>query len=129
MNTNRQFMVGNGILAFAVIVIVGIMVYVSMKADADKKRGQTFSEEAFVFAIDSSLSSESISMFLNDSLIFDGVVKDGGDTVTVGRFALDNTLMVVDRSSDIVVPYSLKEGVDFVAVSRGDDGDVRFDGR
>ena len=31
LNTNKQFMVGNGILAFAVIFVVVIFVYMSMR--------------------------------------------------------------------------------------------------
>lgn len=38
LNTNKQFMVGNGILAFAVIIVVVIFVYMSMKLQQDKKK-------------------------------------------------------------------------------------------
>ena len=31
LNTNKQFMVGNGILAFAVIFVVVIFIYMSMR--------------------------------------------------------------------------------------------------
>lgn len=40
LNTNKQFMVGNGILAFAVIFVVVIFVYMSMRLQR-RKTGRT----------------------------------------------------------------------------------------
>lgn len=37
LNTNKQFMVGNGILAFAVIFVVVIFVYMSLRLQREKK--------------------------------------------------------------------------------------------
>ena len=39
LNTNKQFMVGNGILAFAVIFVVVIFIYMSMRLQ-QKQSGQ-----------------------------------------------------------------------------------------
>lgn len=38
LNTNKQFMVGNGILAFAVIFVVVIFVYMSLRLDKRKMK-------------------------------------------------------------------------------------------
>ena len=40
LNTNKQFMVGNGILAFAVIFVVVIFIYMSMRLQ-QKQQEQT----------------------------------------------------------------------------------------
>lgn len=37
LNTNKQFMVGNGILAFAVIFVVVIFVYMSLRLQREKE--------------------------------------------------------------------------------------------
>ena len=37
LNTNKQFMIGNGILAFAVIFVVVIFVYMSMRLQRQKE--------------------------------------------------------------------------------------------
>jgi preprotein translocase subunit YajC len=37
LNTNKQFMIGNGILAFAVIFVVVIFVYMSMRLQQRKE--------------------------------------------------------------------------------------------
>ena len=38
LNTNKQFMIGNGILAFAVIFVVVLFVYMSMRLQNDENR-------------------------------------------------------------------------------------------
>ena len=43
LNTNKQFMVGNGILAFAVIFVVVIFVYMSMRLQREKQEEPHFS--------------------------------------------------------------------------------------
>ena len=42
LNTNKQFMVGNGILAFAVIFVVVIFVYMSMRLQREKQEERHF---------------------------------------------------------------------------------------
>ena len=44
LNTNKQFMVGNGILAFAVIFVVVIFVYMSMRLQQQKAENRNFIE-------------------------------------------------------------------------------------
>lgn len=41
LNTNKQFMVGNGILAFAVIFVVVIFVYMSLRLQRKKEAAVT----------------------------------------------------------------------------------------
>ena len=38
LNTNKQFMIGNGILAFAVLLVVVIFVIMSMRLQRKKER-------------------------------------------------------------------------------------------
>ena len=42
LNTNKQFMIGNGILAFAVILVVVIFVYMSMRLQREKEGERYF---------------------------------------------------------------------------------------
>ena len=42
LNTNKQFMIGNGILAFAVIFVVVIFVYMSMRLQRQKEGERHF---------------------------------------------------------------------------------------
>lgn len=123
LNINKQFMIGNGILAFAVIVIVGVMVYVSLRAGAEKEpaAGENFAD-VYSFRLDSTMAGDDVDMYLNDSLLYSGTVGAEGCVVSLNRFATDNTLMLVDRTSDIVTPYSIADGVLEVTVGRNADG-------
>lgn len=38
LNTNKQFMVGNGILAFAVIFVVVIFIYMSLRLQRETRQ-------------------------------------------------------------------------------------------
>ena len=40
LNTNKQFMVGNGILAFAVIFVVVIFIYMSLRLQRENQAEQ-----------------------------------------------------------------------------------------
>ena len=42
LNNNKQFMIGNGILAFAVIFVVVIFVYMSMRLQQQKSAERKF---------------------------------------------------------------------------------------
>ncbi|MBS6526286.1 MAG: hypothetical protein KH403_01420 [Bacteroides caccae] len=44
LNTNKQFMVGNGILAFAVIFVVVIFIYMSMRLQQKQQEERHFIE-------------------------------------------------------------------------------------
>ena len=74
LNTNKQFMVGNGILAFAVIFVVVIFVYMSLRLDKNsvlvnkKITEEPFSIDVKRFAEQSALlivdnETEKLSLF------------------------------------------------------------------
>ena len=48
LNTNKQFMVGNGILAFAVIFVVVIFVYMSMRLQQKKSEDRRLDRKSVV---------------------------------------------------------------------------------
>ena len=79
LNTNKQFMVGNGILAFAVIFVVVIFVYMSMRLQREKQEERHFIE------------SYTISL------------------VKGGRFAEQSALLIVDNNTELVSTFDLSE--------------------
>ena len=90
LNTNKQFMVGNGILAFAVIFVVVIFIYMSLR-------------------LVKGFAGDSISLFVNDSLIANQVMQEEAFTVEVGRFAEQSALMIVDNKPEIASVFDLSE--------------------
>ena len=101
LNTNKQFMVGNGILAFAVIFVVVIFVYMSMRLQREKQEERHFIE-TYTIHLTKGFTGDSLSLFINDCLIINR-------RITEGRFAEQNALMIVDNLTDELSTFDLSE--------------------
>ena len=108
LNTNKQFMIGNGILAFAVIFVVVIFVYMSMRLQ-QRKEGERNFIETYTITLTKGFAGDSISLFVNDSLIANQVMQEEAFTVEVGRFAEQSALMIVDNKTEIASVFDLSE--------------------
>ena len=108
LNTNKQFMVGNGILAFAVIFVVVIFVYMSMRLQQEKQEERHFIEKLHDQS-GKGFAGDSISLFVNDSLISNKTISEEPYTVEVGRFAEQSALLIVDNNTELVSTFDLSE--------------------
>lgn len=108
LNTNKQFMVGNGILAFAVIFVVVIFIYMSMRLQRDKQEQRHFIE-TYSISLVKGFAGDSVSLYVNDSLILNKTISEEPYTVEVGRFAEQSALLVVDNKTELVSTFDLSE--------------------
>ena len=108
LNTNKQFMVGNGILAFAVIFVVVIFVYMSLRLQRNDQTERHFTE-TYTINLTKGFAGDSISLFVNDSLITNVTIKDEPFQASVGRFAEQSALMIVDNLTEQVSTFDLSE--------------------
>ena len=108
LNTNKQFMVGNGILAFAVIFVVVIFVYMSMRLQREKQEERHFIE-SYTISLVKGFAGDSISLFVNDSLISNKTMSEEPYTVEIGRFAEQSALLIVDNNTELVSTFDLSE--------------------
>ena len=108
LNTNKQFMVGNGILAFAVIFVVVIFVYMSMRLQREKQEERHFIE-SYTISLVKGFAWDSISLFVNDSLISNKTMSEEPYTVEIGRFAEQSALLIVDKATDQLSLFELSE--------------------
>ena len=92
LNTNKQFMVGNGILAFAVIFVVVIFIYMSMRLQRDKQEQRHFIE-TYSISLVKGFAGDSVSLYVNDSLILNKTISEEPYTVEVGRFVEDEAVI------------------------------------
>lgn len=106
LNTNKQFMIGNGILAFAVIFVVVIFVYMSMRLQQQKKEERNFLE-SYTLTLERGFAGDSISLFLNDSLLVCRRMTDEPFSLEVGRFAEQSALMIVDNATEKLSLFEL----------------------
>ena len=97
LNTNKQFMVGNGILAFAVIFVVVIFVYMSMRLQREKQEERHFIE-SYTISLVKGFAGDSISLFVNDSLISNKTIS-----------AEQSALLIVDNNTELVSTFDLSE--------------------
>ena len=107
LNTNKQFMVGNGILAFAVIFVVVIFIYMSMRLQRDKQEQRHFIE-TYSISLVKGFAGDSVSLYVNDSLILNKTISEEPYTVEVGRFA-EQSALLVDNKTELVSTFDLSE--------------------
>ena len=121
LNTNKQFMVGNGILAFAVIFVVVIFIYISMKMKSDKNAEQHFTE-VYTISLAKGFAGDSISVFVNDSLVLDKKINEEPVNIEINRFAEESAVMIVDNQTEEVSTFDLSEkGGTYTFEKEGDE--------
>ena len=101
-------MVFNTVLFFAVLAITVIFLYLSytFKRDADKKI--TYTGE-YHFELTADFAGESLSIYVNDSLLMNGILPDTVTTLDIDRFADEHVLMMVDNQTDATTPFNLNK--------------------
>ena len=108
LNTNKQFMVGNGILAFAVIFVVVIFVYMSMRLQQQKAENRNFIE-TYTITLTKGFAGDSTSIFINDSLLVNRTLTEEPFILEVKRFAEQSALMIVNNETEKLSLFELSE--------------------
>ncbi|MBB3894544.1 hypothetical protein [Bacteroides pyogenes] len=121
LNTNKQFMIGNGILAFAVIFVVVIFVYMSLRLQRNKQAERYFIE-TYTISLTKGFAGDSISLFVNDSLIDSRRMTDEPYFIKLGRFAEQSALLIVDNRTDEVSTFDLSEKGGVYRFEKDEDG-------
>ena len=114
-------MVGNGILAFAVIFVVVIFIYMSMRLQ-QKKESERHFIETYSISLVKGFAGDSISLLINDSLISCKAITEEPYTVEVGRFAEQSALMIVDNQTELVSIFDLSENGGTYRFEKEEDG-------
>lgn len=120
LNTNKQFMIGNGMLAFGVFAVIIIFLYMSFRFQRKADKVQTY-EGVYNIELTNSFAGDSIAVYLNDSLLLDQTMPDANLKVEIKRFAEDNVLMVVDNKTDKTTPFNLNPVGSRVEVKKSGD--------
>lgn len=108
LNTNKQFMVGNGIMAFAVIFVVVIFVYMSMRLQQQKDGDRKFIE-TYTISLTKGFTGDSLSLLINDSVLANQKIAEEPLTIEVKRFAEQSALMIVDNATEKLSLFELSE--------------------
>ena len=113
----------NAVLFFAVLFITGLFLYLSftLKRDADKK--VTY-EGRYHIEVSGDFSGESLSIYVNDSLLLNGIMPDSLTILDIDRFAEQSAILIVDNTTDNVTPFNLDPKGSKVVVKKEKDGIV-----
>ena len=120
-NPHKNFMVFNAVLFFAVLAITAIFLYLSftLKRDAEKKK--TY-EGQYRIELTSDWSGKDLSIYVNDSLLMNGILPDTLVALDIDRFAEEHVLMIVDNETDATTPFNLsKEGSKIIVKKTNDE--------
>ena len=113
----------NAVLFFAVLFITGLFLYLSftLKRDADKK--VTY-EGRYHIEVSGDFSGESLSIYVNDSLLLNSIMPDSLTILDIDRFAEQSAILIVDNTTDNVTPFNLDPKGSKVVVKKEKDGIV-----
>ena len=113
----------NAVLFFAVLFITGLFLYLSftLKRDADKK--VTY-EGRYHIEVSGDFSGESLSIYVNDSLLLNSIMPDSLTILEIDRFAEQSAILIVDNTTDNVTPFNLDPKGSKVVVKKEKDGIV-----
>ena len=105
-------MIGNGILAFGVFFIVCLFLYLGFRNQSKSNDKEKAFAGIYTVEIADSFTGDSLSVYINDSLLFNSNIGDAAVKFQVKRFAEESTLMVVDNHTDEITPFNLNpEGI------------------
>ena len=111
VNPHKSFMVFNAVLFIAVLVVTGIFLYLAYAFKRSTEKKEKTYQGAYQIEIKSDFSGESLSFYLNDSLLLNRTMPDSALEISIHRFAEENALIVVDNATEKMHPFNLnKEG-------------------
>ena len=118
-------MVFNAVLFFAVLIVCGIFLYMAytFKRDANKK--VTY-EGRYHIEVSNDFAGQSLSVYINDSLLWNQAMPDTLVTLDIDRFAEENALLIVDNVTDAATPYNLDKKGSKVVVKK-QEGEIVFE--
>ena len=107
LKTNKQFMLGNGLLAFAVFIIVALFFYLSFR-EQSKKQEHRFAE-SYAISLVKGFTGNDMQVLVNDSVIYNGMVQSEPLTCSITRFAENSSVIIVDNATEKMAVFELSE--------------------
>ena len=99
-------MVFNAVLFIAVLFVTGLFLYLAYTSKPNPNKQVTY-EGRYYIEVSTDFMGESLSIYMNDSLLLNGTMPDTLMTLDVNRFAEESTLIVVDNATDAMIPFNL----------------------
>jgi len=118
LQTNRQFMIGNSIVFIGVIFVVVLFIYLSLRMQAQKNDIHYYTE-VYSISLEEGFTGTAYTVYMNDSIVFDGAVNAQPQRIEVKRFAEESSLLIVNKATEQVSVFELPaEGGSFSFVKQ-----------
>ena len=118
-------MVFNAVLFIAVLVVCGIFLYMAFTFKRDANKKVTY-EGRYHIEVSNDFAGESLSVYVNDSLLWNQAMPDTLVTLGIDRFAEENALLIVDNTTDTATPFNLDKKGSKVVVKK-QEGEIVFE--
>ncbi|MCR4765729.1 MAG: hypothetical protein K5856_06120 [Bacteroidaceae bacterium] len=107
LKTNKQFMLGNGLLAFAVFIIVALFFYLSFREQGKKEEHRY--AESYAISLVKGFVGNDMQILVNDSVLYNAPVQNEPLTFSITRFAESSSVIIVDNATDQMAVFELSE--------------------
>ena len=118
---NNAFLLGSLIMIVLVIVVVVLFLFASFKI-YEKKQNRF--NERYEIVLGASTLGSPLSIYMNDSLLFDGTPQSVL-TLSVGRFADESSLLIVDGITQEVTTMALSQHSETVHLEKSNNTFMR----
>lgn len=122
IRANNTFLLGSLVMIVLVLVIVVLFLFFSFRIYDNQQN--PYDNDRYDIILEESTLGSPLSVYLNDSLLFEGIPKSVM-TVSVGRFAQESSLLIVDTQTDIVSTITLSEHSETVRIEKLKNGGFR----
>ena len=119
---NNTFLLGSLVMIVLVLVIVVLFLFFSFKI-YDKQKNP-YGNDRYEIVLESSTLGKPVSIYMNDSLLFNGTPQSSL-TLSIGRFAKESSLLIVDGETDIVSTIALPDHSETVRIEKKENGVFR----
>ena len=107
LKTNKQFMLGNGLLAFAVFIIVALFFYLSFREQSKKQEHRY--QESYAISLVKGFAGKDVQVLVNDSVLYNAPVQSEPLTFSITRFAEASSVIIVDNATERIAVFELSE--------------------
>ncbi len=111
---NNAFLLGSIVMFVLLLVVITLFIFAAFKI-YDKK--EQYAAQRYDVVLHSSIAGSPLSVYMNDSLLFSGTPANQL-TLSVGRFAQESSLLVVDGNTEKVSVFALPQESASVTVTR-----------
>ena len=118
INSNKQFMIGNGILAFGVFFIVCLFLYLGFRNQSKSNNKEKTFAGIYTVEIADYFTGGGRAVWGGGGRLFNSSIGNTAIKFQVKRFAEESTLMIVDSRTDEVTPFNLNPEGSQIAVEK-----------